>query len=300
LNLGFGYNWSPLSSKNHNLKLIDISAVKINPTSEFQNEINSLRDPRLKYSYQNHLVINSSYQYIYSKREKDDKPFFYFSFNFENGGLMLDAIHNVLNGESDKNNQGLVLGVPYAQYIKIENDLRYYFKTGKKVMNVLRFYSGIGLPYNNSKALPFEKSFYIGGANSLRAYPLGMIGLGSYYNDSQLFEKTGDIKLEANYEVRFPIAGSLNGAIFGDAGNIWLLKKSDDFVGGEFTFDRFLTEFYLNIGYGLRYDLQYLIIRIDIAHPIYQPFYDKSERWTMRNTEGKITTGLNFAIGYPF
>lgn len=301
LNMKLGYNWSPFKTQFHNFELIELSAVRINTTNDFQAEIDALNDPRLKYSYQNHLISSMSYRYIFKGEQRSKfKPFFLFSTFLEAGGLLVDLTHKAIDGEVDNDGQRILFNIPYAQFAKAEFDFRYYQPGGEEILNVLRVYAGIGIPYNNSRALPFEKSFYIGGANSLRAYPLGFIGLGTHNDPGQLFEKTGDIKLEANYELRFPLGKSLKAAIFTDAGNIWLIEKSNNFTGGKFEFDKFYKQFYLDIGYGLRYDLEFLIIRIDLAHPVYQPYYSQGERWTMKGLDNKLITGFNFAIGYPF
>jgi len=111
---------------------------------------------------------------------------------------------------------------------------------------------------------------------------------------------TGDMKLELNYELRFTLSGSLEAGLFIDGGNIWLLNKSDAVPGGEFTFPEFINQIALDFGYGLRYDLDFLVIRVDLAHPLYQPYLPYGSRWSALDMRGKLITGFNFAIGYPF
>lgn len=301
INSSFGYSWQPRPKYYNNFKLLEISSVKIYPSSSFQQIIDNYTDPRIKYSYQDHLVLASNYSFTYNEhRFKGLKPFSFFFGAIEIGGIPWDRIVGLGNTKKDSLGQVIVFDVPSAEYVKLETDARYYVPNAKNIMSVFRASIGIGLPYLSSKALPFEKSFYIGGANSLRGWTIGTLGPGSYKSNAATFEMTGDIKIELNYELRFLLSGSLEGALFTDAGNIWLLNSSDAQPGGEFKFGDFISQMAVDFGYGLRYDLEFLIIRFDIAHPIYQPYNPSTSRWTSTNSSGKLLTGFNFAIGYPF
>jgi len=300
-NGSFGYKWQPINKRLYNLKLLEVSSVKIFPTPQFQSIIDNYTDPRIKYSYQDHLVLSSGFSYNYNEhRFKGFKPFSYLYSRIELGGFPWNLFGRLNKNSLDSLGRTTIFGLPSSEYILLENDARYYVPSGKEVMNVFRAYVGIGIPYGATKALPFEKSFYIGGANSLRAWTLGTLGPGSFNSNTNTFEVTGDIKLEFNYEFRFTLSGNFQGAVFTDVGNVWLLNESDAAPGGNFTFPGFIEQFAADFGYGLRYDLEFLIIRIDLAHPLYQPYLSKGTRWTATNLSGKIITGFNFAIGYPF
>ncbi len=301
LNGSFKYSWHPVSKRYYGVKLLEVSSVKIYPSSEFQDEINGYTDPRIKYSYQDHLVLSTSASYNYNEmRFKGLRPFSYLFSSVEVGGLPWNFLARLNKASRDSLGQVTIFGLPSAEYIKLDNDGRYYLPSGKNFMNVFRANIGIGIPIGTSKALPFEKSFYIGGANSLRAWVIGTLGPGSYNSDATTFEVTGDIRMEFNYEFRFKISGSFEGALFLDAGNIWLLNESDARPGGQFKFSTFLPQLALDFGYGLRYDLSFLVLRLDFANPLYQPYLPKGSRWTALNPAGKLITGINFAIGYPF
>ncbi len=311
INANFGYTWIKNEYVSQILNPIELSSVKINPTDSFQETINNFEDPRIKYSYQDHLVLGMSYSYIYNERKWTSKnPFNYFFAKIDLGGIPFASISNLAGSTKDSEGQYWVMGLPYSQFTRFEFDYRHYSPMAQgAMMNVFRVNIGVGVPLFGSVAIPFEKSFFIGGANSLRAWSIGALGPGSYPSSSNTFEMTGDIKIEFNYEFRFPISEKLRGAIFTDIGNIYLLNSSDnlnkeaDLVRlGAFRFDTFHKKLAANIGYGVRYDLSFLVLRFDIAHPIYQPYYTEGERWSMR-TEGdnsKLIWGLNFAIGYPF
>lgn len=321
INGTFDYNWKPRISQRHTFP-ISLSAVNINPTSEFQETINSFNDARIRYSYQNHLVSGFSYIYTHNTQQKrSTNPYTYFHSKVEVGGLLFHGLHTAFDGPIDADEQRIIGALPYSNYIRAQADFRAYLPTGRNVMNVLRFYAGVGIPYWNSEALPFEKSFYTGGSNSLRGWILGTIGPGGYSDNTANFEKTGDMKLEFNYELRFPIAPDVEVGLFMDGGNIWLQKQNSTFENGHFELNTFIQQLYLDFGYGIRYDLSFLIIRLDMAHPMYQPYLTKGNRWSVKNqgsTEGVIAgyvSGsknntiskigqyvpvINFAIGYPF
>jgi outer membrane protein assembly factor BamA len=301
INGSFGYTWQPRPKYYNNLRLLEISSVKIYPTSEFQQIIDKYRDPRIRYSFQDHMVLATNYSFTYNEhRYKGSKPFSFFFGAIEIGGMPWNLIPRINNVNEDSVGQILLFGVPSAEYVKLEIDARHYIPSGRNNMNVFRSFIGIGLPYGGSKALPFEKSFYIGGANSLRGWAIGTLGPGSFNSNATTFEMTGDIKIEFNYEFRFLLLGNLEAALFTDVGNIWLLNKSDAQPGGNFKFSTFIPQFAIDFGYGLRYDLEFLIIRFDIAHPIYQPYYGVGSRWTAMSSSGNLLAGFNFAIGYPF
>jgi outer membrane protein assembly factor BamA len=301
LNGSIGYSWQPINKRIFNFKLLDVSSVKIYPTTEFQEIIDNYTDPRIKYSYQDHIVLSTGYSYNYNEhRFKGLRPFMYLFTSIEIGGAPWNIFARLNPNARDSLGRITIFGIPSAEYLLMEADGRYYLPSGKDLMNVFRANIGIGIPYGSTKAMPFEKSFYIGGANSLRAWVIGTLGPGSFNSKATTFEMTGDIKIELNYEFRFKISGSFEGALFTDIGNIWLLNESDAMPGGQFNFKTFIPQFAVDFGYGLRYDLEFLILRLDFAHPLYQPYLPENSRWTALNAHGKVITGFNFAIGYPF
>jgi outer membrane protein assembly factor BamA len=301
LNGSFGYTWQPKTFRFYKLRLLEISSVKIYPSVDFQNIIDNYTDPRIIYSFQDHLVLSTNLSYTYNEhRFKALQPFWFYFGAIDVGGMPWNLLPMLSNAGTDSLGQIELFGLPSASFIKFESDARYYVPVGKNLMNAFRVFVGVGIPYGSTVALPFEKSFYIGGANSLRGWTIGTLGPGSFNSNATTFEMTGDIKIELNYELRFPISSSFEGAIYTDIGNIWLLNRSDAMPGGEFHFSSFIPQMAIDFGYGLRYDLEYLIIRLDVAHPIYQPYFQKGSRWTSTSTSGNVLSTLNFAIGYPF
>lgn len=304
LNETFGYKWISSKNTSHILNPVELSSVKIFPTPEFQETIDAYQDPRIKYSYQDHLVLGMSYSYLYSEKSvKRKHPYKFFFSKAELGGIPYSLISKLFGQEKDDQGQNFIGALPYTQFARLQTDFRYYIPTNNgQTLHVFRADLGIGIPLGGSVAVPFEKSFYIGGANSLRGWTIGTLGPGSYSSGSNSFEMTGDIKIEVNYEFRFPISEPLMGAVFTDVGNIFLIKNSDVMPGGAFHFDDFPSKLAADIGYGIRYDMNFLVIRFDVAHPIYQPYLDAGNRWTMlsQGTDPHLIFAFNFAIGYPF
>jgi len=302
VDLNFGYFWQPTAKSSHILNPIEVSAVKIFPEPEFQDIIDSYQDPRIKYSYQDHLVLGMSYAYVFHEKiGRQRKPYHYFFGKVELGGIPYSSISSLFGDEKDSLGQHWIGGLPYTQFFRIEGDYRYFLPSwSADIINVFRANFGIGVPLGGSVAVPFEKSFYIGGANSLRAWVLGTLGPGAFRGKSNTFEMTGDMKIEVNYELRFGLGGDFEGAFFADAGNIWLIKESKQLPQGVFHFDTFIPQIAADIGTGIRYDLGFLVIRFDVAVPVYQPYLQKGNRWSLTNENNKLIVGWNFAIGYPF
>ncbi|RME14946.1 MAG: hypothetical protein D6799_06600 [Bacteroidetes bacterium] len=193
-----------------------------------------------------------------------------------------------------------ILNVPFAHFFKTDADYRVYVPVYKKSKLVYRVAGGIGIPLKNLNILPYEQSFFAGGPNSVRAWRSRSIGPGAYMPiDNARYDKIGDILIEGNIEYRFNIIGSYNGAIFADAGNIWLLKPNPDKPGGEFNPIKFWNEFAVGAGLGFRWDFEYFILRLDWAMPIKDPKYPEGQRFMFDKQPLKQSI-FNFGIGYPF
>ncbi len=212
-----------------------------------------------------------------------------------------------------------IFGLEYAQYAKADIDFRYYFKLGKEDTFITRLYAGWGVPYGNSSTLPFVKQFFSGGPYSVRAFRIRSLGPGTFTSTgdgtTSFFDQSGNLKLEGNLEYRFPIFSYLKGAVFADAGNIWLtseLALPEDANEESIAFNNELTEqgkfdsdwakeLGIGVGVGLRVDIQNFVIRLDLASPVNIPYLPEGQRGNVPffgNASENFV--LNFAIGYPF
>ena len=195
--------------------------------------------------------------------------------------------------------------IDYAQFIKLSSSLRKTWQLGFKSQLVGRVAGGIIIPYGNSEVAPFAESFYVGGANSIRAFTVRSVGPGRYRSDDAeyaYFDRVGDIKLEANLEYRFNIFGGLYGALFLDAGNVWNLKNFYEYEGAEdgvFRLKDFWREMALGTGFGVRYDLDFFVLRLDLGIGLHLP-YDTGKSGFYNIPKFRDGLGFHFAIGYPF
>lgn len=303
----FGYQWKENIRKEHELKLIDVTYIA--PANETPKFI-ALKEgnPYLTRITERQLIFGPTYSYTYSTTMLPQRNTFYYKGMLDLAGNLTGLISgaNVRDG-----NQKNIFGVPFSQYVKVENDVRFYHKFTEKTSLATRFIAGVAVPYGNSNFIPFSRQFFVGGSNSIRAFRARTLGPGSYdprteTNTRALFDQAGDVKLELNAEYRANLYKFLNVAAFIDAGNIWLLEDpKNERPGGKFS-KNFLSETAVGAGLGLRLDFSILILRLDLAMPLRVPYYEKGDRWTF----DKINFGsgawrrdnliLNIAIGYPF
>jgi hypothetical protein len=196
-----------------------------------------------------------------------------------------------------------LLNSPFAQFLKLTSEVRTLTQVGAKSAIAARLMGGIIYSYGNQTVAPYSEQFYIGGANSIRAFTVRSLGPGSFHpasdNSYGYIDQTGDIKLEANVEYRFPLLGDLYGATFLDAGNIWLLRKDEQRPGGQLTLKDFGKTIALGTGVGIRYDLTFLVVRLDLGIALHAP-YDTGKSGYYNIPKFRDGLGLHFAIGYPF
>lgn len=249
------------------------------------------------------LISSMIYNFVYNEIGKKDYPnAFYFNGKVELAGNILSVFNQKRNdgGGIVTSPQRTIFGVPYAQFVKFDVDTRKYFKFNKNTL-VLRQFIGVGIPYGNSKDMPVIRSYFNGGSNDIRAW-VAYGGLGPA--DSQVDERvrtymTDNIKLTTNIEFRVPFTDMYEGALFTDIGNTWSLKNYNDGYGDEFKFNKFLGQMGIGSGFGLRVNVAYITLRLDLAYKIYDPNKPDGEKWRFSSFNPFKPT-LNIAFGYPF
>ncbi len=298
-NFNFGYNWKEDIKRDHKLNPISITYVR----TDTLNDISNLNINLSNLVY-NGFIIGSTYEYVFNSSADDNKKKhnFYVSVLGDIAGNILGIVHNTSLNEPPKN----IFGSQFAQYLKFQTDFRYYYKLRPHTMFAARWLTGVGLPYGNSYQLPNVKQFFSGGSNSLRGFPPRLVGPGTFHvTNSDFIEVLGDIKLELNAELRAKLYQFIDGAVFVDAGNIWMLRDNPNFVGGTFN-NNFLNELAVSAGLGLRLDFSILVLRLDFASPIRKPWLAQGERWRFHDLSYAIPEWrkenlfFNLAIGYPF
>ncbi|MGB3076832.1 MAG: BamA/TamA family outer membrane protein, partial [Chitinophagales bacterium] len=303
----FGYEWKENALKRHVFNPFSVSYINSTILSdEFQQRLDD--DPFLRQSFEDQLIAGLNYTYIYSNQGQNiRREFTFFRFSGEVAGTSLYLLNTAFKGNNvDTSGSYVLFGTTYANFVRAEGDLRHYFQFTQNRSLVLRGAAGIAINYWNSDVIPYIKQFYLGGTGSMRAWSVRSLGPGAYKDTSSFYDRAGDIKLEANTEYRFNIFGRLNGAVFLDAGNIWLRKTDPNKPGANFEFNRFLSEIALGTGVGFRFDFTYFVLRLDVATPLRDPSNPPGERWVIGNlTNGetnfvKDKLVFNLAIGYPF
>ena len=305
--LSFGgdasYEFQPSATSHHSVTPFKLAYNLLqHTTAEFDSIADS--NKALMKSLQDQFVPSMSYTYTY-----DDSPIttkrhhVWLQGSITQAGLLMNAAYAIAGKPFDKEGKKL-FGNPFAQFIKGTVEARYNYQLGENQRLVGRIMAGAIYSNGNARTAPYNEQFYVGGANSVRAFTIRSIGPGRYYQSSDenkyaYIDRTGDLKFEANLEYRFPIMGDLHGATFLDCGNIWLLREDPDRPGGRLKAGHFFKDLALGTGFGFRYDMDFLVIRFDVGIGLHLP-YETGKSGYYNLPRFKDGMGYHFAIGYPF
>jgi len=302
-NSRLSYNWKSSKLVSHSFAPLEFSLVNIPIIDpDFWKRI---ENTSLRYSYEDHLIVNSSYTYLYNEQVlPSEKQYWYFRANAEAAGNILNSVVSLWDGKSNPEYRE-ILGIRYAQYVKADFDVRYHHNVNEINTMAYRFFAGVGYPYGNMTTLPFEKRYFVGGANSIRAWPVRGLGPGAFKDTvSGYYNQIGDIRLELNAEYRFKLFWRLEGALFMDMGNIWNIRETgieEQDEEGMFKFDQFYEQIALGVGAGARLDFGYFVFRLDMGVKARDPSLPAGERWVFGSDAFRTKNmAFNFAIGYPF
>ncbi|MDY5970029.1 MAG: BamA/TamA family outer membrane protein [Bacteroidales bacterium] len=303
-NNSFGYTWSRTRTRSHQLLPVELTFVRfLDIADDFLSRLPNLGDARILYLYSDHFILDARYDYVYNTQQFNTRQnFSFFHLSLENAGLMLNQASRLFNAPVDDLGTRKIYGVPFSQYVRMSSEYKRYWYFGDGQTFVLRGILGVGLPYGNSHAMPFEKGFYGGGPSNIRGWQLRHLGPGVFNSENAQYEyeRVGDMTLVSNAEYRFPLGKShFEGALFMDAGNVWLLKPSSEFPGGDLTLQHFLQGIAWCWGVGLRYNFSFLTFRIDVGDQIYNPGFEQGKRWRIA-AKSRSDVEVNFGISYPF
>ena len=304
LRASLGYQWKSSEYTTHRFNLLDLNMVRMFAyDSSFVARIENLY---IKSSYTDHSI--SAWNYSFTRNTQNIQKrsdYSYVRATFETAGTLLSGISKLFDRRLHPSDtlggmKYYFLGTPFAQYLKTDVEYRKGLLIDKFNALVFRAFAGVAIPFGNSDQVPFERKYFTGGANGIRAWPVRTLGPGSYKANANEFpNQSGDIKLEANAEYRFAMIGDFEGALFMDMGNIWSLK--DNRPGTEFSLSRFYKEIAVGTGAGLRYDFSFVIIRVDLGIKLHDPSLNPGSRWIpASNLLHKDNINIAFAIGYPF
>lgn len=267
----------------------------------FQETLN--QNPAIALSFQDQFIPQISYTVTYDGTYGNDPANkIVWQNTVSEAGNALYGLMNLFGNKQGYNKT--IFGNQFSQFAKFSSQLILYKGLPANTVLAGRVLLGAGLAYNNSKVLPYNEQFYIGGANSIRAFAIRSIGPGSYrpavIDKNTFLDQTGSFKFEMNLEYRFPLVSQLYGAVFLDAGNVWLLKDDSLRPGGALNKQTFFKEIALGTGVGLRYDLDFLVIRGDLGIGIHTPYQNSGKRGYYNLKNFKEGLAFHLAIGYPF
>ncbi|OFY86477.1 MAG: hypothetical protein A3F72_15785 [Bacteroidetes bacterium RIFCSPLOWO2_12_FULL_35_15] len=305
----YGFKWKEDIKKEHELNPISISYTSIaNKSAVFTELLAS--NSFLRKSYEEQFIAGGSYSFTYNEQVIPEKKMqYYFRLSTEVAGNAFSLANSMAGEKISSDHPSTVIGSIYSQYAKLSLDGRGYYNFRDKNKLALRIFAGAAKPYGNSSVLPYTKQFFSGGPSSIRAFHINSVGPGAYHqniDNKGFLQLGGDIKLEANVEYRFTIIRFFKGALFADAGNIWLLKSNPANLVSPFSLSKFNKEIAVGAGVGLRIDVSFFILRFDFATPLRKPWLEENNRWVVNQmnfgdpswrSENLI---LNVAIGYPF
>lgn len=296
-NASMTYDWRIKRFVQQSFTPLKLTYTKLmNTTAEFDSIMAA--NPAVALSFQNQFIPQMIYSYTYD-RQFDYHNALNWTFTVQEAGNIFWAIYRACGKKGEKE----LFGTPFSQFIKGQCQLVYNRRLWGEHHLVSRVAVGAEHAYGNSSEVPYAEQFYCGGANSVRAFTVRSIGPGSYHapegTPDDYFDQTGTFKFEANVEYRFPISGALHGAVFFDAGNVWLLRNDPARPGGLLKGKNFFKDLATGTGAGLRFDISMLVIRADLGIGIHAP-YDTGKRGYYNMTSFGKSLAFHLAIGYPF
>jgi len=294
----YALSWKSSPKISHTLGILNVNYSHLISTTPAFDTL-AENSEQVRKSFQNQLIFGPFYSFTHDNSWNTKKRLTHFyKAEVELSGNVLNAMHSI--GGGSENGDRKFLGVQYSQYARITSELRLYLKLGQRG-NLLAFRNLIGIEraYGNSEYMPFIKQFYVGGSNSLRPLTARTAGPGQYIElDAAVVNQVGDIKFETNLEYRFNLFYKLKGAIWSDAGNIWLWEDDPDRPFTGIRWGEVIPEMYLTSGVGIRLDFDYFVARFDFGAILYAPFFIEGYRWLWQHE--LPLWGPVIGIGYPF
>ena len=308
---GITYMWTNNRYSTFSLRPIDINVIdvtrldsaflRVEEGPSGSGNTGMVQNRYLAESFKTQFVGGLSFSYGYNNQRRNlGGNATNIRLNVETAGNLIDAVEHLFWSQPKKLDHYTIFGIRYSQYFRTDLNISRKMMLSEKSALVGRLYGGVAMAYGNSSAVPFDRQFFCGGSNGMRGWTPRTLGQGSVPNPHDDFPvQTGDVKLEANLELRFPIWGIVHGATFVDVGNIWYIKQSSDYsTDAVFFFDKFYKQLGFDTGVGLRFDIKFFVLRLDWGIQLHNPNNPVGERW-ISDFKWK-NTALNFGVGYPF
>ena len=313
LSASWSYLWNSANKMRHRFDLLGVNLVSVPRKDKYfidnyLDQYNS-KNSIMKFNYEDLFIFRTGYDFYYTSPDAGvSKDYFDVSHSVrasvEASGNMLYMLSQALRMPQDTLGQYRLFGIAYAQYVK--NDMAWTMNVNFDHRHALLFHieTGVAFPYGNARMLPFEKRYYAGGANSVRGWSVRGLGPGSYVSPGGTIDyinQSGDIKLDLSMEYRTHLFWMLNGAFFVDAGNIWTIYDYSDQPNGQFKWNEFYKQIAVAYGFGLRLDLNFLVLRFDMGMKAINPAYREGTlRYPIFTPKFRRDFAWHFAVGYPF
>ena len=307
----WSYRWTDKRRSNHRFDLLSINYVYVPwKSANFNAYLENLTDRNsiLIKSYEDQLIVRTGYSFTYNSandrnRATNNRNPFSIRFNVEEAGNLLYLASKAIHSKPKIDKGFVIANIPFAQYVKGDFDFAQNWNIDNRNSFVFHVGMGVAYPYANSQMLPFEKRYFSGGPNSVRGWSVRSLGPGGYKGtdgNANYINHTGDIKLDLNIEYRTHLFWKFNGAAFIDAGNIWNIRDYEGQEEGTFRFNRFYQQLAVAYGLGIRFDLDYLILRFDGGMKAVNPMEEGKNKYPLLSPKMGRDFTFHFAVGYPF
>jgi len=320
LTLSYSYQWKPTQRQSITFTPLSISYININKRLYFENALQASNNPVLINSYQNHFIQGSAIEYGFTNKTNNEyRNYIWLETKLETAGNALRGLYSLAGATENSEGSYTIFDVPIAQFLRPSIDIRSYQIITKNTKMVYRGFAGVGIPLVNLTSLPFEYSYFAGGANDIRGWVARSLGPGGVTDTLASTDQIGDLKLEFNMEFRFPLTRNLDGAVFLDVGNIFMLRDDPARTNENLQFNRLHKDIAIGSGFGLRYDFTFFVIRLDMGLKLHDPKLPDNERWFFQskdtynsykeayyssqgltNIPYRNRPAFHIAIGYPF
>lgn len=259
-----------------------------------------LQHPYLLLSMLDQFIPKAKYTFTYSSPPNSLNPILWTTSVSESANLL--SLGYMVAGKKWYQKEKEMFNNPFAQFLKLETDFTKTWRLSDQSQLLAHLSAGVIWAYGNSSYAPYSEQFYVGGANSIRAFTVRSIGPGGFHSDDADLSyvwQTGDVKLLFNLEYRTQLFGNLHGAIFLDAGNVWTLKGDGQYADEVVKLKNIPKQLAVGTGIGLRYDLDFFVIRLDWGLGLHLP-YNTGKGGYFNIPSFRAGQCLNLAIGYPF
>lgn len=306
----WSYKWQNKKNSRFRIDLLDVNYLYVDFSQKFKDEYFKPDVPNyiLEYNYKNKFIITTGFHYSFNNSQWNaftnkaaNTNSYSINFGVESAGNLLYGLSKTFKAKQTADNEYKLFNIPFAQYLKGDFSFSKNFVVDYRNTVVFHLALGIAYPYGNAKAVPFEKRYFAGGANSVRGWSVRKLGPGKFSGDGNFLNQSGDIKLDVNLEYRTRLFWKFRGAVFIDAGNIWTIREYDSQPGGAFKFDKFYNQIAMAYGLGLRIDFDFFVLRLDGGMKAVNPeFSSGRDRYPIARPNFSRDFAFHFAVGYPF